>query len=90
MILAFIYYVYHSIIIFIRRQKSMVWIITTALLVGFIARISLIALTSATAFPIINIVYLSSAYPLLLLFILFILLIPIHSEKQQILSKENK
>jgi len=59
--------------IFKKRIVTRLWIINTSLLIAIVARLFIFSMIHVTSFPGINTQYLSSAYPLLLLFIVFVL-----------------
>jgi len=74
LIITLIAYTFLTIQVFGKRINIMAWIITTALLVAIITRILLISIINISSFWATNTSYLSPAYPLLLIFMSFVLI----------------
>lgn len=84
-ILALILYLYQSIHSLKNRKILLSWWIGTGLVLILSARLLMLSLIDVTSFPAINTLYMSSAYPLLLIFIF--LTISYHVKWNEIVSK---
>ena len=59
----------YALLLFLKRSyKDPLFIVTGLIGVAIVVRMGLLALTTATSFPAVNTLYLSSAYPLLIIF----------------------
>lgn len=73
-VLALIAYIIISTVHILRKRiVSRLWMINTALLIAVVARLFIFSMIHVTSFPGINTQYLSSAYPLMLMFVLLVL-----------------
>jgi hypothetical protein len=69
-LLALAVYVLTAIQVFRKRKNSDIFFVNTALLMAILGRVFILALIEVTSFPVIDMLYLSSAYPLISIFTL--------------------
>ncbi|MDX8412004.1 MAG: hypothetical protein R8K46_09095, partial [Mariprofundaceae bacterium] len=81
--LALIVYILHTIRVIRRRTLTVTWVLATALLGSVVARLLMVSIIDLISFPAIRTLYLASAYPLLLMFIIILL-----TESRQVLTKK--
>ena len=68
-VLALIGYMISTVKILTSKIVKNLWLINTALLIALVIRLLIVSIIDVTSFPGVNVVYLSPAYPLLLLFV---------------------